>query len=459
MSRLSNEAWSELQAYVRQHYADLNGCGLENSTGATLDGGVLCVFVADEATAAQLVRDARRPLADAAQGVWGHLVVIEFRAGTPPAECESAAPAVNGAVVDAGHAGTSRVPDARPPLRLNPDYRFELFITGPENRLAHASALAVAESPGTAYNPLFVYGQSGLGKTHLLQAICHHVRSVRPGARITYLQCESFVNEFIEAVELGRMHDFRHRYRESDLLLVDDVQFLKKGESSQDEFFHTFNALYQFQRQIVLSADCAPGEIPDLAERLVSRFKWGLVARLDPLCRETRIAILRTKARRRGLTIADDVLDAIGETIKGNARELEGALMQVCAEARVRGATPTAELALRILGVRAAQGDQRPPVTLEQIATEAAAQFGLRLSDMRGRRRHRQVAIARQSCMYLARKLTPHSLEEIGEFLGRRDHSTVIHAERAIAKRRETDARLRAILDQIEAKLGGEIEN
>ncbi|MCK6483413.1 MAG: chromosomal replication initiator protein DnaA [Phycisphaerae bacterium] len=458
MSRLSNEAWSELLAYVRQHYSELNGCGIENSPGATLSGGVLCVFAEDEAAAAQLVRHARRALADAAQSVWGHLVAIEFRAGLPPAESEAAPHSGNGQVVaeDGGRGG--RLCDDRPALRLNPEYRFELFITGPENRLAHASALAVAESPGAAYNPLFIHGPSGLGKTHLLQAICHQVLEARPGARITYLQCESFVNEFIEAVEQGRMHEFRHRYRESDLLLVDDVQFLKKGESSQDEFFHTFNALYQFQRQIVLSADCAPGEIPDLAERLVSRFKWGLVARLDPLCRETRIAILRTKARRRGLTIADDVLDAIGETVKGNARELEGALMQVWAEARVQGAAPSPELALRILGARGPEGDGRRSPTLEEIAGEVASQFGFRISDIRGRRRHRQVATARQSCMYLARKLTAHSLEEIGEFLGRRDHSTVIHAERAIAKRREADARLRAVLDRIEAKLAGKVE-
>jgi len=434
MSRVSESAWDDLLSHVRTHHSHLAREGLSRLEPGVLSGGELRITLSDPELFNFLNDRCRAAFTDAAQAVTGHLVSVRF-------VYESSAAAAG----------------VRPPLaalRLNRDYLFEHFVTGPENRLACAICKGVADAPGASYNPLFVHGPSGLGKTHLLQAVCHQVLAERPGMRVVYVTCESFVNDYISAIEHGDLHEFRRRYREADMLLVDDIQFLGRGERTQDEFFHTFNALYQTQRQIVLSSDCQPDAIPELAERLVSRFRWGLVARLDPLCVETRIAILRTKARVKGIPVADDVLGLIGSLVKGNARELEGALANVRAMAEAVGAPISVELARGALRTESDPIVERP-ITLADIVTAVCEWFRVKPPELRGRRRHRTVVLARQACMYLARRLTPLSLDEIGGHLGHRDHTTVLHAQRVISQRRESDITLSAALEQIEQSLRG----
>jgi len=453
MDRLNEAAWADVLRYLRQHHPELQLPGLGQIEPPALEHGQLVVEVADPAVRRYLEDRCRLAFVDAAQAVTGHLVSVRFDQA-PPDE-EHSAERLGGSLglpslgLPGGSAGLA---PAAPALRLNPLYVFDHFVTGPENRLACASCRAVAEGPGRTYNPLFIYGNSGLGKTHLLQAICHEILERSPAARIAYLTCEEFVNHFIDAIGRGALHEFRYRYRHADALIIDDIQFLTVGERSQDEFFHTFNTLYQAQRQIVLSSDCAPAEIPGLTERLISRFQWGLVARIDPLCVETRIAILRTKARVKGINVADEALDFIGTHVRGNAREIEGALAQVKAAADVAGEPLTLELARRALGALV-EGPRRPAITLQNILSEVTDRFPVKLSELRGPRRHRSVALARQVCMYLARRLTDQSLDEIGGYFGGRDHTTVLHAQRIIAERREDDAKLSALLDEIEQKL------
>jgi chromosomal replication initiator protein len=440
MNRLSESVWSDILSYVRKHHHDVCPGSVGRLDAGVLNHGVLTVMVSDALLCEQLKSDAGRCFAEAAQAVTGHLVTVRF-----VLDGESESPAASDPAAYSSFASS---------LRLNPDYTFDHFVTGPENRLAHAACRAAAEAPGQAYNPLFVHGQSGLGKTHLLQAVCYRLMQDRPHMQVMYLTCEMFVNDYIEAVQRGRANEFRHRYREADLLLLDDIHFLRVGERSQDEFFHTFNTLFQSQRQIVLSADCAPSEIPDLAERLVSRFKWGLVVRIDPFSVETRIAILRAKARMKGIAISDDVLDFIGTVVKGNARDLEGALAQVRAAASLIGEPITLETARTAIGARSSAA---PPlsIAIPDIISTVARFYNLKPSELRGKRRHQTVALARQACMYLARRLTSHSLEEIGDHLGGRDHSTVLHAQRVIQERRESNTVLDATLSEIESLLQG----
>lgn len=435
---LSETVWAELLGYLRNRHPELMHPGLAGLAAPVLDRGELTLEIADPALLRHLDANGRAAFAEAAQSVTGHLVSVRFIAASGDRHRP-----LRGGIPRPGYAALPS---------LNPDYVFEHFVTGPENRMAHATARAVADAPGRAYNPFFVHGSPGLGKTHLLQAICHQVLTDRPSTRVAYLTCETFVNEFIEAVQHGDLPDFRHRYRQLDLLLVDDMQFLAAGERSQDEFFHTFNAIHQSQGQIVLSADCGPAEIPHLAERLVSRFNWGMVVKLDAFSLETRIAILRTKAAVKRIDAPEDVLTCLGSAIKGNARELEGALLRLKAHAELFGEPMSIELARRVLGVDAPT-TPTASVTLQRIVTEVSERFHVKPPDMRGRRRHRSVALARQACMYLARRMTAHSLEEIGDHLGRRDHSTVLHAQRVIEERRTSDNRLDTLLVEIEQRL------
>lgn len=353
--------------------------------------------------------------------------------------------------------GPSRVTEHRrradEGLAINPDYDFGNFVVGPGNRLAHAAAVAVGESQGRQYNPLFIHGGVGLGKTHLLQAACLRILERTPHARVYYTSCEGFMTQFMESVQSGQMSEFRHRYRDIDVLVVDDIHFLAKRDRTQEEFFHTFNNLYQAGKQILLSSDAAPEEIPDLEDRLVSRFKWGLVAKIDPPCYETRVAILKTKAKVRGLEFPDDCACFIAARIDSNIRELEGAITRVQIVASVEN--KPIDLAL----VKSALGDlndEAPPEpSIQQIITAVTDYYRIRLSDLQSKRRPRSVTIPRQVCMFLARRMTKLSLEEIGGYFGGRDHTTVMHAVKAIDQRRETDddfvGQLRAIEERIRA--------
>jgi chromosomal replication initiator protein len=322
-------------------------------------------------------------------------------------------------------------PTARRPigLRLNEHYTFEKFVVGPSNQLAHAAALAVCESPGRTYNPLFVYGSVGLGKSHLLQAICHASLPKHPPQRIAYLSCETFVNEFISAIQRNELPVFRARYRQLEFLFIDDIQFLSRAERSQEEFFHTFNDLYNAEKQIVVSSDQPPQEISGLQERLMSRFKSGLVARMDPPGYEMRVAILNRKAELRQVTVPEEVVDYIATIITTNIRELDGAITKVVGYASLLKQAITLDLARAALEEPARPG---PAVTVEDILRVVTARYNVRVADLQSRKRTRSIVLPRQICMYLARSLTTLSLEEIGGYFGGRDHSTVLHAEAKI---------------------------
>jgi chromosomal replication initiator protein len=294
----------------------------------------------------------------------------------------------------------------------------------------------------------------GLGKTHLLQAACQKVLEHRPDAHIYYLSCDSFVNQFMDAVQNGHMQDFRHLYRHVDMLIIDDIHFLADRERTQEEFFHTFNTLHQAGKQIVLSSDSPPNEIPQLEERLVSRFNWGLVARIDKPCYETRVAIVRKKAVIRDIALPDDVVSYIAARIESNTRELEGAITRIQSLSAVANAPIDMELARQALGEDPAAAAPQPSI---QTIVDAVTNFyDVKLSDLQSKRRHRSITTPRQVCMYLARRRTTYSLEEIGGYFGGRDHTTVMHAIRTIGDRTDADAAFAAQVDQIDRHIDGQ---
>ncbi len=312
------------------------------------------------------------------------------------------------------------------PFYLNPKYTFEGFVVGSSNRFAHAATLAIAEAPAKAYNPLFIYGGVGLGKTHLMQAACHYISEMHRNLKLFYTTSESFTNELINGIQTRTTQKFREKYRSVDVLLIDDIHFIAGKESTQEEFFHTFNALYDGHKQIVVSSDRPPKTIPGLEERLVSRFEWGLVTDVQLPDFETRIAILKKKAERNGSKLPDDILFFIAEKIKTNIRELEGALIKLIAYSALENKKVTLELAKEIL--KDAGSEDSKKITMELIQKKVADYFDIKPSDMKTKRRTRQVAYPRHIAMYLAREMTSLTLPDIGGHFGGRDHSTVIHA-------------------------------
>ena len=358
-----------------------------------------------------------------------------------------------------GHVGTDRQP-ARPhpgqaagipantgriQTRLNPKYTFETFVIGSSNRFAHAAAVAVAEAPAKAYNPLFIYGDSGLGKTHLLHAIGHYAQSLYQGIRVRYVSSEEFTNDFINMIRDGKQDGFRRRYRDVDVLLVDDIQFLENKEGTQEEFFHTFNTLHNATKQIVISSDRAPKRLVTLEDRLRSRFEWGLLTDIQPPELETRIAILRKKAVQDRLNAPPEALEYIASRISTNIRELEGALIRVSAFASLNRQHVDLQLAEFVLKdlIPEAQG---PEITASTIMGQTASYFGLSIDDLCGTSRSRVLVTARQIAMYLCRELTDLSLPKIGQHFGGRDHTTVMHADRKI---RSLMAERRSIYNQV----------
>jgi chromosomal replication initiator protein len=329
--------------------------------------------------------------------------------------------------------------------RLNPKYTFETFVIGQSNRFAHAAAVAVAEAPAKAYNPLFIYGDSGLGKTHLLHAIGHYTQNLYQGVRVRYVSSEEFTNDFINMIRDGKQDGFRRRYRDVDVLLVDDIQFLENKEGTQEEFFHTFNTLHNASKQIVISSDRAPKRLVTLEDRLRSRFEWGLLTDVQPPELETRIAILRKKAVQEGLNAPPEALEYIASRISTNIRELEGALIRVTAFASLNRQSVDLQLAEIVLKdlIPEAQG---PEITATAIMGQTASYFGMSIDDLCGTSRSRVLVTARQIAMYLCRELTDLSLPKIGQQFGGRDHTTVMHAERKI---RSLMAERRSIYNQV----------
>ena len=397
-----------------------------------LNSGSMEIGCPNEAIVEFLRDNCAQSFTHAAQYVTGHLVTVGFSVDHHGDDLDSAS-------------------EQGPALKLHPDYTFDHFVVGPSNRLAHASCVAVSHSPGNTYNPLFVYGNSGLGKTHLLHAVCADAGQKFEKATILFLSCEDFINRFIHAIQEGELAMFQRQFRNVNMLIIDDVQFLREREQSQEEFFHTFNALYNNGRQIILSADCSPSEIPSLEERLISRFKWGLVARIDPPSYETRVAIVRKKAQLRGITVSEEVAEYVGRKIHANIRELEGALTNIYAVSATTGRDITLELAQTALDGQIEAAARS--ISITDIVEVVTDHFDVRLTDLQSKRRSQSITMPRRICMYLARNLTRHSLEEIGGHLGGRDHTTVMHACRKIRELGETDVQMQALLGEFTRKL------
>ncbi len=423
--------WQKILQSTRAQYPSLNRTWFDELEPLQLPNGVIQVLVQTPAQLNFCQTQCQQPFTSAAQVATGRLVAVTFHCENLP----------TGGVFNEGEQ----------PHPLNPDYTFDNFVTGPCNRLPHAASVAVADQPGRAYNPLFIHGGVGLGKTHLLQAVCQKLLMRQMDARILYLSCDSFINQFMNAVQANDMNQFRYRYRHVDMLVIDDIHFLARRERTQEEFFHTFNTLYQNHKQIILSADCPPSEIPELEERLVSRFNWGLVARIEKPCYETRCAILQKKAKLRGLTLPDDVLCYVAQTIDSNTRELEGAIT------RLQGMSMVHEGRIDLEIAKAALGDSAAPeqrlITIQQILDIVTKYYNVRPADLQGKKRQKSIAFPRQVCMFLARRHTRYSLEEIGGYFGGRDHTTVMHAVRTVGDDSKNDRDLAGQLEQMESHL------
>lgn len=479
--------WDEILAHLRRYHPDRCRQWFEEVAIASLAGGVLTLSASQPVQLRYLQAECVEIFREAAQSVTGRLLSVVFvssdeaamiamhpqsPAPTPPRRPQQTTPPVvppkqppmmtNGvthapASAPSLNGNGNASPNGRiwgtlyDEMVINPDYSFETYIVGPNNRLAHAAAVAVSQQPGTAYNPFFIHSGVGLGKTHLLQAICQALLSTKPDCRIYYVSCEGFVGQFMEAVQAGQMLEFRHKFRDIDVLVVDDIHFLAAHERTQEEFFHTFNSLWQSRKQIVLSSDASPNEIPKLEDRLLSRFKCGLVARMDKPCYETRLAILKIKARLRGLVLPDDVLCYVAHHTDSNIRELEGALTQLQATAMAMSRIIDLEMAREALGD--APTPLTPIVNIQAIISTVARQFEVKQTDLFSKRRQKSIALPRQVAMYLARCHTSHSLQEIGGFFGGRDHTTVMHAVKRIGKLRASDAGMDRRLDMIERDL------
>jgi len=352
----------------------------------------------------------------------------------------------------AGHASQSRF-DWDGAAQLNPRYTFDAFVIGSGNQFAHAACQAVAERPSKAYNPLFLYGGVGMGKTHLMQAIGHEIKQRQPQSAICYVSSEKFTNEMINSLRYDKMTSFRDKFRTVDVLLIDDIQFLAQKERTQEEFFHTFNALHESMKQIVIASDRPPKELAEVEDRLRSRFEWGLIADIQPPDLETKVAILQKKAEQEKVTIPTDVALYIASNIRSNVRELEGALIRLVAHSSLIGAEITLPYAQQVL--KNFIDSQARKVTIESIQKAAAEQFGLRLVEIKAKNNSRAIVYPRQIAMYLAKHLTEASLPEIGRQFGGKHHTTVLHSVEKIDKARKDDKDLNRLLNKLTEQLGG----
>ena len=427
------ELWQRMLAHLRLHHSDTVRNWFDGIRILEFDRGHMTVGTPVHSQFQYLQSHCADAFVQCAQAITGRLVGVDFLRTTEPA-------------------GPTRDSVYDNQLMLNDEFIFDTFVSGPCNKLAHAASVAVAREPGKRYNPLFIHGAVGLGKTHLLQAICHEVLKNQPAFHILYLSCETFINSFVEAVEKGNVHEFRHRYRNVDMLVLDDVQFLANKDSSQEEFFHTFNALNQAQRQIVLSSDRPPSEIETLTERLISRFSWGLVAGIDRPCLETRMAIISKKSKLKDMTIPEDVIQFLARSIDTNTRELEGAITKLQGLAMLGDGKINMDLAKQVIPAHLLV---RHDLTIEQIVEAVTGHFNVKVTELQSKRRNKNLALPRQVCMFLARQLTRWSLEEIGGYFGGRDHSTVLHATKTIRRLITEDRPLRNTLETIARNLTG----
>ena len=436
--------WEAILAHLRQHHPGICRHWFDDIDPIEHDQGTLKLLVREQVQLKYLQRCCTEQFTEAAQSVTGRLLAVQF---------VGEADLVDGGTVN-GNTTTSSV-SANDDMVILPDYTFENYVVGGGNQLAYAAAHAVSKKPARAYNPLFIHGGVGLGKTHLLQAICRVAVTDRPEYRIYYTSCDNFRNQFFDAVQAGQMNNFRHRFRDVDILVIDDIHHLSKGDRTQEEFFHTFNTLYQSGKQIILSSDAPPNEIPDLEERLTSRFNCGLVAGIEKPGFETRVAIVRAKAALRNVPMPDEVATYIAAKVDTNIRELEGAITTLQGLAMVmNGDAIDLELAKQAIGEPLAVRSGTNP-TIQDIIDAVTGYYDVKLIDLLSKRRHKSIALPRQVGMWLARRHTRYSLEEIGGYFGGRDHTTVMHAIRAINTRRESDSGLSTDVSRLEEQVMG----
>lgn len=415
-----------------------------------LEGEILTLEVANDFCEVWLKDNYLGLIHDVLMQTCGQNLKVKFRVNS------SAAPAP-GAPNDA-KAKTRSVPESDRTgavpreIVFNPRNTFESFVVGENNNHAHAAAMAVASAPGRSYNPLFLYGGVGLGKTHLLHAIGQHVTASKKNSKVTYLSSERFTNEYIDAIQNNQLVRFRRKFRQADVLLIDDIQFLAGKERIQEEFFHTFNALHEARKQIVLTCDRPAAEIQNLEHRLVSRFEWGLVTEMQPPDVETRMAILRKKEKTMGVELPDEIINFLASRIRTNVRRLEGALTRVASFASLTGKKVTLQ-SVEVLLREILHEEGRHTVNIDIIQKKVADHFDLRISDMISKRRPENIAFPRQIAMFLARQMTESSLNTIGEAFGGRDHGTVLHACRLVKDRMEIDAHVRQVVNYLEKQL------
>jgi chromosomal replication initiator protein len=416
---------------------------------APLDGGGLVLEVANDFCEVWLKDNYMGLLQDVVALAAGRQVPVKFKV-VATSTAAASSPAVSSkakATEPASERNSHHVE-----LNFNPKNTFETFVVGNNNNFAYAAAQAVAQAPGKSYNPLFLYGGVGLGKTHLLHAIGQHVVSQKKGARVAYLSSEKFTNEYIDAIQNNQLVRFRKKYRQTDVLLIDDIQFLAGKERIQEEFFHTFNALHEGHKQIVLTCDRPASEIQNLEHRLVSRFEWGLVTDLQPPDVEMRLAILNKKAQLMGVALPEEIMNFLANRIRTNIRRLEGALIRVASYASLTGKKLTIEVVEGLLR-EILHEEGRFSISIEVIQKKVAEHFDIRLADMTSKRRPENIAFPRQVAMFLSRQMTESSLSSIGEAFGGRDHGTVLHACRLVKDRMEVDSNVRQVVNYLEKQL------
>ena len=458
MELTASEAWSRILEGARSKLPEPTyRIWLAETEPLALSQDLLAVGAGSEFAAEWIEDKYGRMLSEVAENVLGRRLTISFQ---HHADEGNRRPTGGPSALGPSQGSPQRPRESAPPpppaqpvgAPLNERYTFDRFVVGSNNQLAAAAARAVGDSPARMYNPLFIYGGVGLGKTHLMHAIGHTLLARDPVRRVAYVSSEWFTNDLIASIQDGRMSEFRRRYREIDLLLIDDVHFLGEKERTQEEFFHTFNALYEAQRQIVLTSDRPPKEIPGLEERLVSRFEWGLVTDIRSPDLETRVAILRKKADEGDIAIEDEVLDFIARNCRSNVRELEGAVIKLLAYSSLTQRDITTDLAREALGgVLAPQAERTP----EAIRKHVADAYGVGVDALTSRRRTREVTVPRQVAMYLMRELLDLPLTQIGDHFGGRDHSTVIHSINKVEQELADDERIRERIDALRSELGG----
>ncbi len=451
MQASAEKIWTAAQDHLRSMlspdtynlwFAPLRACG-QDPNGIILE-------VANDFCEVWLKDNYMGLLQDVVALASGHQLQIRFKVGSTNLPAPSTGPPVQEQVK-----AVEIAPDRPSPnheLNFNPKNTFETFVVGNNNNFAYAAALAVAQSPGKSYNPLFLYGGVGLGKTHLLHAIGQHVAGHKKSARVAYVSSEKFTNEYIDGIQNNQLAKFRKKYRQTEVLLIDDIQFLAGKERIQEEFFHTFNALHEAHKQIVLTCDRPASEIQNLEHRLVSRFEWGLVTDLQPPDVEMRLAILNKKAQLMGVQLPAEIIEFLANRIRTNIRRLEGALIRVASYAALTGKKLTLEVVEGLLR-EILHEEGRYSINIETIQKKVAEHFDIRLADMTSKRRPENIAFPRQVAMFLSRQMTESSLSTIGEAFGGRDHGTVLHACRLVKDRMEVDAHVRQVVSYLEKQL------